>query len=76
MRLGSFLVGLLELSPSQEWLTLDEFDREPILFVIALGIRLRSFFLIFDSNFFYVYLKIVIKNLSFCHIYIYIYKLF
>ena len=28
------------------------------------------FFLNFDSNFFYVYLKIVIKNLLFCHIYI------
>ena len=30
----------------------------------------RVRFFSFHSNFFYVYSKIVIKNLSFCHIYI------
>ena len=39
MRLGSFIVGLLELSPSQELLILGELDKEPILLVIALDIR-------------------------------------
>ena len=39
MRLGRFLVGLLELSLSQEWLILGELDKEPILLAIALGIR-------------------------------------
>ena len=70
MQLGSFLVGLLELSPSQEWLILAEWDKEPILLTIALSYDDACFFNYFDCNFFYVYLKIVIKNLSFYDIYI------